>query len=50
MGDKQDVKDQELTQVQIYKFFTFVQKKTIILQISSFLLSSWREVGAEPCV
>lgn len=48
MGDKQDVKDRELTQVQIYKFFTFVQKKTIILQISSFLLSTWREVGAEP--
>nr|DAT35303.1 MAG TPA: hypothetical protein [Microviridae sp.] len=27
MGDKQDVKDRELTQVQIYKLFTFVQKK-----------------------
>jgi hypothetical protein len=27
VGDKQDVKDRELTQVQIYKFFTFVQKK-----------------------
>nr|DAX92520.1 MAG TPA: hypothetical protein [Microviridae sp.] len=27
MGDKQDVKDQKLTQVQIYKLFTFVQKK-----------------------
>ena len=27
--------------MQIYKFFTSVQKKTIILQISSFLLSIW---------
>ena len=27
VGDKQDVKDRELTQVQIYKLFTFVQKK-----------------------
>lgn len=27
MGDKQDVKDRELTQVQIYKLFTLVQKK-----------------------
>ena len=26
-GDKQNVKDRELTQVQIYKLFTFVQKK-----------------------
>ena len=26
------------------------KKNTIILQISSFLSSSWRGVGAEPCV
>ena len=49
-GDRQDVKDRELTHRQMYKIFTFVQKNAIILQISSLLSSSWRGVGAEPCV
>nr|DAF79466.1 MAG TPA: hypothetical protein [Microviridae sp.] len=31
-------------------FLHLCKKKTIILQISSFLLSTWRGVGAEPCV